>query len=128
MTDFEINEEILETSSVDIIDKKMREVTERIAVEREGLLAIALHEGYDGVDIHMDTSVVTDYRDYTVGFEYEVWEDDPPTVDRWHGNVRRYDFRTLDDVEKRMLLARIGVDYDDSEVKFFRRFLSERPH
>ena len=109
MTDFEINEDVLETSSVNIIDEKMREATEKIAIERERLLAMALHEGYDGVDIRMDTSVVTDYRDYSTGFEYEVWEDDPPTVDRWDSNVQRYDFRTLDDEEKRMLLARIGV-------------------
>ena len=111
MTDFEINEDVLETSSVNIIDEKMREATEKIAIERERLLAMALHEGYDGVDIRTGTSVVTDYRDYSMGFEYETWEDDPPTVDSWDSNVRRYDFRVLTDEEKRMLLARAGVDY-----------------
>ena len=109
MTDFEINEDILEASSVDIIEQKMQEAIERIAIEREILLAMALHEGYDGVDIHMDTSLVTDYNDYSMGFNYEVWEGEPPTVDRWNSNVQRYDFRVLDDEEKRMLLARIGV-------------------
>jgi len=109
MSNFEINQEILEASSVDIIDEKMREATEKIAIERERLLAMALHAGYDGVDIHMDTSVVTDHSDYSMGFDYEVWEDDPPRIDRWDGNVLRYDFRVLDDEEKRTLLARIGV-------------------
>lgn len=109
MSNFEINQEILEASSVDIIDEKMREATEKIAIERERLLAMALHAGYDGVDIHMDTSVVTDYRDYSMGFDYEVWEDDPPRIDRWGSKVQRYDFRLLDDEEKRRLLARIGV-------------------
>ena len=115
MTDFEINEDVLETSSVNIIDEKMREATENIAIERERLLAMALHEGYDGVDIRTSTLVVTDYKDYSTGFDYEVWEDDPPTVDRWDSSVRRYDFRTLDDVEKRMLLARVGVNYYETE-------------
>ena len=115
MTDFKINEDILEVSSMEIVDQKMKEVTERIAIERERLLAMAFHAGYDGVDIHMDTSIVTDYRDYSAGFEYEVWEDDPPRIDRWDSNVLRYDFRTLDDVEKRMLLARVGVDYYETE-------------
>ena len=115
ISDFEINMQSWKTQSVDIIDEKMREATEKIAIERERLLAMALHEGYDGVDIRTGTSVVTDYRDYSTGFEYEVWEDDPPTVDRWDSNVLRYDFRTLDDVEKRMLLARVGVDYYETE-------------
>ena len=111
--DIEINEDILEASTVDIIDEKMQEAIERIAIEREKLLAMALHEGYDGVDIQMDTSVVTDYRDYSMGFNYEAWRDEPPRIDRFSQGVQRYDFRVLSDEEKWMLLARIGVDYDE---------------
>ena len=113
MSGFDINEDVLEASSVDIIDKKMQEAIERIVIEREKILAMALHKGYDGVDIHMDTSLVTDYNDYSMGFNYEAWEGEPPTVDRWGSNVQRYDFRVLDDEEKQMLLARIGVGYDE---------------
>ena len=113
ISNFEINEDVLEASSVDIINEKMREATERIAIERERLLALALHEGYDGVDIQMDTTLMMNYNDYSMGFNYEAWRDEPPTVDRFSQCVQRYDFRVLNDEEKRMLLARIGVDYDE---------------
>lgn len=111
MRGFEINEDVLESSSVDIlIEEKIQEAIERIAIERERILAMALHKGYDGMDIHMDTSLKTDYNEYSMGFNYEAWKGEPPTVDRWSSNVQRYDFRVLSDEEKRMLLARIGVD------------------
>jgi len=113
MSDFEISEDVLETSSVDIIDEKMQEAIERIAIEREKILAMALYEGYDGVDIHMDTTIMMNYNDYSMGFNYEAWRDEPPTVDRFSQCVQRYDFRVLNDEEKGMLLARIGVDYYD---------------
>lgn len=109
MTDFEINESVLDKSSVDIIDQKMQKAVERISIERQKLLALALHKGYDGVDIFMGESIVTDYRDYSMGFRYEAWQEEAATIDRFERNVQRYDFRVLDEEEKQRLLARIGV-------------------
>ena len=112
MNDFKV-EDLIETSSVDIINERIQETVKTIAIERERLLAFALHEGYDGVDIRMDTSLVTDYNDYSMGFNYEAWKGEPPRIDRWARDVQRYDFRVLDDEEKWLLLGRIGVDYHE---------------
>jgi len=108
--DIDIDESITDRfEEQGILEEKMQEAMQRIAIEREKLLALALRDGYDGVDIHMDTSIVTDYRDYSMGFEYEAWEGEAPTINRWEANVQRYDFRVLDKREKQQLLARIGV-------------------
>jgi len=76
------------------------------------VLAHALLEGYDGVDI-VPPQPVTAHRD---GFEMVGWVDEPPRrgmVERqW---VPRYDFRTMPDHEKRELLAHIGV-MDTDEI------------
>lgn len=116
MGDFEINDSILEVNETEIIDDMIVEATQRLAQERERLLAMCLQRGYDGVDIKTQSDVVTNYDDYRFGFEYEAWEGEPEPIGPFESNVKRYDFRTLEKHEKRQLLAQIGnVDMEGVE-------------
>jgi len=115
MSDFTIDESILNQTDTDVIDDKMMEATQRLAEERERLLALAFYKGYDGVDIHTKDRIVTDVNQHKMGFEYEVWEGEPPTLDRFGQKVRRYDFRGLTREEKRIVLSKVGVQLEEWE-------------
>lgn len=114
-TDFEIDESVIDQTETDLIDDKMQEATQRIAQERERLLALAFYKGYDGVDIHTKDNIVTGVNQFKFGFEYEAWEGEPPKLDRFGQGVRRYDFTALTEEEKRVLLAKIGVELEEIE-------------
>jgi len=85
--------------------------TQQFGESRLRVLAHALLEGYDGVDIAPPQAVTA----HTDGFEVMVWVDEPPErgliEQQW---VPRYDFRMMTEHEKRDLLAHIGVADTDA--------------
>lgn len=107
--DFELPDELKMQESHDVIDDQLVEATQRMAVEKERLLALALLRGYDGVDIILEGTFLSRKDDFKLGFKHEAWENEPPARDNFRANVQTYDFRGLTDQEKRELLARVGV-------------------
>ena len=115
MSDFEINEETLADSAVDILDEQLQQAVEQLEANKIRLLAQAFAAGYDGVDIkaQRQREWKTDVQDFKHGFEYEVWEGEPPELGIAPSGIQRYDFRSLDDWQQQELLSHIGLRVED---------------
>jgi len=104
-SDLELEESIIEPDE-EIMDSAMTKILNRLIEEQEKLLLLALKKGYDGVDVKMDSGVVSDPYELNLGFEYEVWKNEPKLIRPFESNIRRYDFRLLSEVKRRELLNR----------------------
>jgi len=101
----------------DISTEHLQESARRLERQKMEVLATALHAGYDGVDIHSKTQVYTSLKDFKMGFDVDVWEEEPPELERFPRGIERYDFTVLEDWEKRELLAHIGISQLPKELE-----------
>jgi hypothetical protein len=111
INNFQLNDELVEQTDTDIIKDEMGKIIQDIERKKLRLLAHAFVDGYDGIDIKMEPN--TDWKDsfsqFKYSFEYEGWKDEPPELERYASGVHRYDFRQLDNIQKRELVAHIGL-------------------
>jgi hypothetical protein len=110
--EFKIADEALDTDATDLIDDHLRHAVEELETKRLRVLALAFHNGHDGVDIIPNQKVSGRVDDFKISFQYEAWNGEPPARDRFDP-VTRYDFRHLGECEERELLAHIGVTPDE---------------